>query len=376
MRICILVLLFTVSLCCLGTTKEYADLTTAVQNQSVKIRAVSTGGLSGDNLKCRIRNLQKTTVYVRIPPGLHFISANSEDQDLFTVKEVLLAIEPQAEKTVLLKGFCMQASSHSPSANGIYTFNGYAPNSLKVLGDSLARYEPLAISYGQMFVWAITDHKKMYAITIGKPYLQAAKNVMKYVADLTQQPYVQVSEGATDALPSVEIFSKRTFLTFHNPVNQVASFKMFNSQGREQYVLFKDRKINHGVQEYEFSLNDVVPVGVEPVYYFRVINSAGKMLAEMKVDKNTVPTQPLTVNADFTFQYSLEKPVKEATLKVYKEDGTFVEQFKNYSNLPIGNYQIHVKFIHLFPPDTKFIAKLESPGGTVYKQQVIEHTIK
>ena len=148
----------------------------------------------------------------------------------------------------------------------------------------------------------------------------------------------------------------------------MASFKIFDDKVNVKHVLFENKRVGHGLTEYTFGINDIVPPGASPVYKAKVISNTGAVLAEMKVDKNTeeVKINPLTKEILLTF--SLDKGVKKADLNIYLEDGTLVENFKRYEYLPVGHYNLTVTLKHLHSANTKFITKLVGPNGEVYAQ--------
>jgi hypothetical protein len=345
---------------------------TAVKNRSVSIKASSKGGLGTSNLELTIKNLSRDSSFIKIPPGLHFKSAILANQDLMTVSEQLLALAPQAQLSVQLQGLCMQAGKYAPSRKGSYTLSGFADPDLKGLADLLYKYDPLTQHYGQMFVWAITDNRTMFDVSVDSSLVEAARSVIDYVTEKTGQDKVSVTIEARKSIkPKLEVFSKRSSLAFHNPLEQVASFHMYDADGNIMYTMYRDKKLGRGIRVHEFGMNDMVLAGSNPVYYFRVITKTGKILAEKQVNRTTedVKIEPELLN--FRFEYQLKAPVKEARLKVYLQDGTLLEEFKRYTNLQPGNYAIDMKFLHLYPANTTFVAKMESPDGLVHKEQLV-----
>lgn len=337
-------------------------------------------GLGANNLTVLLKNNNPHEVTVQVPPGLHFKASDAGAQDLFTIQPQLIVLKPNSENTVQLTGYCMNASNFSPKPNTTYIFKGYAASPLRTLGDSLAKYPPLTEAYAQMFVWALTNNRLMYDFEVDKAYLRPARNIMNYVARVGRVPAVNVTAYSPNTLKtaklignsvpraSVNVFSKRAVLAFHNPTNAVASFKVFDDKGKVKHVLFENKQVRHGLTEYTFGINDIVPPGTSPVYKAKVISSTGAVLAEMKVDKHTeeVKINPLT--KEILLSFALEKGVKNADLNIYLEDGTLVENFKRYAYLPVGHYNLSVTLKHLHPANTRFVTKLVGPTGEVYAQ--------
>ena len=337
-------------------------------------------GLGKDNITCVLKNNSGSEVQVHVPPGLHFKSSDAGAQDLFTVGQELIVLKPGSEQTIQLTGYCMNASNFSPRVNTPYIFKGFATAKLRTLGDSLSLYQPIADGYAQMFVWAMTNRRNMYDFEVEKKYVRPATNIMNFVARASGVPPVKVSAYSAATLknanfiagalprPSVNVFSKRAILAFHNPSDQVASFKVFDDKGNVKHTLFENKKVRHGLTEYKFGINDIVPPGASPVYQAKVISSTGKVLAEMKVDKNTEEVKINPRTEDFTLTFELKQGVKNASLNVYLENGTLVENFKRYEYLPVGHYNLSVTLKHLHPAGTRFVTKLVGANGEVYAQ--------
>src|SRR5688572_15257331 len=216
-------------------------------------------GLGTNNLTCVLKNNSLHEVQVQIPPGLHFKAGQEGAQDLFTIKQELIVLKPRSEETIQLTGYCMNASNFPPRQHTTYIFKGYAAPPLRTLGDSLAQYQPMADGYAQMFVWALTDSREMYDFEVEKKYLRPATNIMNFVARAAGVPAVKVSvynpgktkNGVPLSLnmprPSVNVFSKRAILAFHNPMDQVASFKIYDDKGVVKHTLFENKKVRHGL---------------------------------------------------------------------------------------------------------------------------------
>jgi hypothetical protein len=353
-------------------SKKQVDLLTAINKKSVTIHINSFGSLGSSNLMLTIKSLSHDSIYVSIPPGLHFKSLALDKQDLLTMDNSLLALGPQSKATVHLQGFCIQASRYIPTKDTSYKLTGFADESLKTLSELLYKHEFLVDHYGQMFVWALTDKRIIHDVAVDSSMVEAANSAITYVSEITGlEPGKVHIEATRPVKPKLEIFSRKASLAFHNPTEQVASFYMFDADGNVMYTLYKDRKILRGIRVHELGMNDMVPTDTNPVYFFRVMAKSGKILAEKRVDRTTVENKIVPDTLKFRFEYQLDKPVKEARLKIYLPDGTLVEQFKQYTNLQPGNYAISLSFLHLHPAATKFVAKMESADGSVIREQLI-----
>ncbi|RYF81063.1 MAG: hypothetical protein EOO03_16910, partial [Chitinophagaceae bacterium] len=229
-------------------TTSRIDLATAASRNEVAVKAVASG-LSSDNLRCTITNKTNKRLHVRVAPGLHFVSSDKEVQDLFTYQEMLVMLAPGASNTIKLSGFCMERSDSAPGGGETYVLKGHAGLGLHPLGDSLQKYPRIASGYGQMFVWSVTDRVTLEDITVAPEMLAGGTNIMHYVSKLTGLTPGRVTVSP-NAKPTVRTFSRSTIFSYHSPVSQTASLKVYDEKGREFSVLFKDRQLLPGVVRY------------------------------------------------------------------------------------------------------------------------------
>lgn len=358
---------------------EYTDLINAVRSSQVQVNPLPQGGLGKANLKCLFKNLTKRILYIRIPPGLHFKSHDEGAQDLLTAKAYLLALAPNSQKSVDMQGFCMEARNYSPKSGEGYSLKGYASPALKMLSDSLNLYQPIAEDYGQMFVWALSDKKPLYTVEVAKPFVRPAKNIMRLVADVAGLPTAPVhayvlpkqTKDTPRPKPTVKTFSKRVNLAFHNPKAQVVNLKVYDGTGQEVWSIFENKSLEAGLRLYTFAINETVLVTENPVYHYKLTNTQGELLAHKIVNSSTSEHAIKPTEFKFTFKAMLTKPIAEAKTAVYLEDSTLVEEFENLKSLKAGRYEFTYELHHVFPVNTKFIAKLVGPDNTVYQNQLI-----
>jgi hypothetical protein len=349
----------------------YLDLVAAEKARTVAI-AARAQSLGPDNLHCTITNLTRQEVRLRIPPGLRFEAADAGAQDIFTFQQKLLVLAPGASQQVGLWAFCMEKHNYSPAASSGYAFRGLAGEGLQPLGDSLQKYPALAEGYGQMFVWALSDHEPLYDMRVVPALLRGANNIVRYLSSVTGQPACRV-RSSTDSRPTVKTFSKRAFLLYHSPTAQVATLKVYDAEGHEKYELLKGRKLSPGVVHYTFGINETVDIDANPVFTFRLLDPAGRVLSEMKVDKNTTEHDVEPSKVLFYFPFALTRPLKKARFRVRLPDGTLVEELMQQQYLPLGKFRYQLAFNHLYPPGTAFVVKLENEAGEVLRELPVEN---
>ncbi|MBJ6110405.1 hypothetical protein JAO73_15380 [Hymenobacter sp. BT523] len=335
--------------------------------------AARANGLGPDNLQCTLTNLTDQPVQVRVPPGLHFAAGDPSLQDVFTFEEKQLVLAPRGRGTVRLWGFCMEQHDHAPAPSVAYELRGLAGRGLQPLGDSLQKYPGLASYYGQMFVWAITDREELRDISVAPALVRGATNVMRYLSRVTGQAAARV-RSSLDHRPSVRTFSKRVFITYHSPVQQVAALKVFGADGRERYTVAPRWALLPGVMRYSLGLNATVGIDEQPGFWVRLVDEQGRVLQETKVTDATPEVDAAPIKQAFAFRFSLDKPVRNAYLRMRLPDGTLVEELKKLPFLPAGNHQYNWTFFHVRPAGTPFVARLETADGTLLREQALGAT--
>jgi|GEM_PF-3429528 len=351
---------------------SYLDVLAARTQQKVTVEARAQGGLGRDRLQCTITNLTGQELKLRVPPGLHFAAADAGAQDIFTFQQQLLVLAPGASKQLPLWAFCMEANDYSPGRDATYNLQGLAAKGLKPLGDSLQKYSGLADNYGQMFVWSLSDGRDMYPVHVEPALLRGAKNILRYIGKVTGRPTPAATVITPKAPPKpLKTFAKRATLFYHSPTSQLATLKVYNPDGSERNELLKNRPLTAGVVRYTIGLNDIVEADAAPVYTVRLLDPAGKVLKEMKVDDNTTETATEPEKIVFNFPFELKTLVRNAYLRVRLTDGTLVEEVMHRKYLPPGKFRMQFFFNHLYPPGTAFVAQLEVGDGKVLTKEPV-----
>ncbi|MDO7875041.1 hypothetical protein Q5H93_09895 [Hymenobacter sp. ASUV-10] len=340
------------------------DLLTAIGQGQVTLTAKALNGLGPETLACILTNSGPKELPVRVPPGLHFVAADAGAQDLFTFQQQLLVLAPGASRTIRLWGFCMEKHDYVPRSPTAYTCAGRAEKGLAALGDSLQKYPGLAGSYGQSFVWHLSDGEPLPTdIEVSPAQLRGATNIVAYLASVSSQVRSRVRSSATARAPRLKTFARRVPLLYHSPTAQVATLQVCNAQGQRRYDLFTNRRLTPGVLRYTFGMNETVDAASQPVYVFRLVDAQGKVLKEMRVDENTSQDEPELLHQTFAAEFNLAKPIKNVRFRVRRPDGTLVEEIGQHPYLPAGKFRYSSAFYHLYPAGTAFTIGLETAAG-------------
>ena len=354
--------------------RKYVDVVTATGQQLAAVRARAQGGLSDENLHCTVQNLTRQELRLRLPSGLHFEAADAGAQDLFTYQEKLLVLKPRDSAVVKLEGFCMELHNYSPRPNTVYACRGLASKGLQPLGDSLRKYPALAHDYGQMFVWALSDNQPVYNVAVAPNLLRGATNVLRYLARVTGKSVARASaftKGSPN-VASVKTFAKRVHFMYHVTAAQPGTtLRVYGSDGRLVSELFKNRRLGPGVVNYTLGINMTLDRQAVALFQVRLLGPAGEVLKEMRVDEATPENDAEPTRQNFYFEFTLAKPVYHTLFRVRLPDGTLVEELLKRPYLPAGTHKLRFAFVHLYPPGTAFVARLENEDGTVVYQQPV-----
>ena len=353
-----------------GQDVPYESLPDAVQRGAVEVTPRAEGKKLW--LKVRIWNTLKKVLKIKIPPGLHFRSDEPKAQDLLTVEEMTISIPAQQAVLVDMQGHCMQHYNYGPSDKDLYHFNGFAPRPLKILADSLAKYPALQWEYAQAFVWILTDHelpllKKFYVDQILE---EDVRNIATYVAEVSGLAPIQVIGVSGDKQrPKLGFFMKKGVLSFQNALPREVSFALYDENDSLIHSYFAWRKLKPGIFHYAFGVNEAIYENEPPRYYAKVKDMSGAVVAEMRVTENTEMVYKMPVPLSFNLQFTLDKPLRFAKLKLYLENGELVQELSRYRLLEAGMYDMSVETKHIYQEGTSFIAKLEDLDGNIIHEQ-------
>jgi hypothetical protein len=351
---------------------SYTDMLTAVAQGQLTVTTQALNGLGPETLACGLVNTGPKELRLRVPPGLHFVAADAGAQDLFTFQEQLLVLAPGASRTIRLWGFCMEKHDYVPRPRTVYTCAGRAEKGLAALGDSLQKYPGLAGSYGQSFVWHLSDAESLPAVIEVSPgQLRGATNIVAYLARVSGQALSRVRSSAESLGPRVKTFARRVPLLYHSPTAQTVTLQVCDAQGRRRYDLFSERRLTPGVLRYTFGLNETVAADNHPVYVFRLVDTQGRLLKELRVDETTSEEDQEPLHQPFAAEFKLAKPSKNVRFRVRLPDGTLVEEIGQQPYLPAGKFRYSSAFYHLYPAGTTFTIGLETATGEVLSQQPV-----
>jgi len=134
------------------------SLQKALDKKLVSTKVFSRGGYQGFCVNLAIKNLTKDSLVIMVEPGRRLNSLDDQNQDILIVKEEIIALKTGEEKRIDVKGYCCQASHHSPPSGAKYDINKLADSNLVKLA-RLLNFKEFDRGAEQDAVWAISDKR-------------------------------------------------------------------------------------------------------------------------------------------------------------------------------------------------------------------------
>ncbi|WP_317898661.1 hypothetical protein [Aurantibacillus circumpalustris] len=153
----------------------------ALDKKLVTATGKALGGHQGFCINLTLKNLTKDSLVILIEAGRRLNSIEDINQDILIVKQELLALKSNELKRINVKGYCCQASMHSPSKGAIYDINKLADSNLV----KLARYlnkSKFDLQAEQSAVWAISEKRSAANIASENDSLtQSLREMVAYI---------------------------------------------------------------------------------------------------------------------------------------------------------------------------------------------------
>jgi hypothetical protein len=137
-------------------TEPYT-LETLLDTGFVKTKISSLGGHQEDCIEIRLTNISDNHFYLKLEPGRRLVSLDTSIQDIFIVKERIIACAPDEEIEFSGYGFCCQSSHSSPYKEAVFS-SGYMEDEkwIKIAEVINAHdFPPFVI---QSAVWILSDN--------------------------------------------------------------------------------------------------------------------------------------------------------------------------------------------------------------------------
>ena len=146
------------------------NLQKALDLKMVKAQAKSLGGYQGFCIKMELKNLSNDSIIIVVEAGRRLNSVDDKNQDILITHEEIIALQKFENKYFDVKGYCCQASNHSPSAGSKYDVNKMADANLVLVAQYLNSCN-LETNTEQQAIWAISDNKPTANVASAKDSL-------------------------------------------------------------------------------------------------------------------------------------------------------------------------------------------------------------
>jgi len=171
------------------------DLKEALEKKLVSVSIEGKGGHHGETLRLVCKNLRGQFLRLRIPQGQLMKPADSSHQTLVVAEEILLAVTVKTQAETMLKTFCTQAGSISPSAGESFAVGAMAPVALCNVLKFIAEKGKTESSEAQTAVWCVTNGQSLGSI--------GDSELTKFVADQLGKamPGYRIQHSVVETVP-------------------------------------------------------------------------------------------------------------------------------------------------------------------------------
>jgi hypothetical protein len=150
------------------------------------------------------------------------------------------------------------------------------------------------------------------------------------------------------------------------------SFGLYDENDSLMHYYFSNRRLKPGIFHFAFGVNEAIYEDKPPVYYVKVVESSGEVIAEMRVDEHTEMVYKEPVSLSFSMRFKLDQALHYVKLNLYLPDGTLVQELSRYKLLEAGEYDFTIKTEHIYEKGKTYTVKLEDRDGEVYHQQEVQ----
>lgn len=166
-----------------STSIPPVDFHEALAKKMISVESISTGRCSGQSVKLKLANQISKNISIKIPALTTYSPEDNGEQTLLQVEEMLVDLDKNESKYMLVPAFCSELSDRAPKKDGKFTI-GKSKNSKFVQLANYIQKNPISKSNYQEAVWAISDDQSINHLSIDKPQ---DKKFRKFMSQLTGQ---------------------------------------------------------------------------------------------------------------------------------------------------------------------------------------------
>jgi hypothetical protein len=261
------------------------DLAEALSKHLVKMEAVNfKGNYTGKCMKLTITNTQKSTMVLKITPGIVLKADDTSYQPMILASEQMLAIQPSKNSTVEMYNFCGNSPRKCPGINMAYSFSHVANDKLMPVLKFI-KENGLYDNLGQYAVWAITNnHEANEIYDPERPEL--SKKLIELVCSITRKDrpnyYTVGSSAPVAGQPAYNPKKLKIYAEFEIRLTEAKNLTLgvYDEVGNRIQKVFEQE--NFGAMGHRFTV-EFEAEGVDAGNYYIRLTEAGKILQEKKV---------------------------------------------------------------------------------------------
>jgi NAD(P)H-dependent FMN reductase len=254
------------------------DLETALKEGKIAAGFQSTGTYHGQSVSMNLKSNLGTVLKVKIPAGTLFISEDKGEQELVTVTDQIIVLQPRSQQQQNIYAYCSEASDRCPADGGKFSFKKSEDAQLRKL---LGFLKTNKVSEGtiQDAVWAVTDRRPVSNIDYQIP---ADKELRKFVASMNGQsdPWYSTPQQR-NVRTGGEIVSETVIvkgdLSFTCNKGAVVYQEIVKKDGTLMHKSNKTNTVRTGNVDFSFSLK---VMGWERGEYSLKVKDGSQVLAE------------------------------------------------------------------------------------------------
>lgn len=157
------------------------DVQTAISSGKIIAKFNSNGTYSGESVDVSLTNNLNQRIRIRIPAGSIFSPSDDGEQDLISVEDQFIVLQPKARIEETISAYCKQASDRCPSEQGSFKL---LKSTDVEMGKLLTYLKDHKVSSGtlQDAVWTVSDRHAVSNIQVSIP---ADQELRKYLSTVT-----------------------------------------------------------------------------------------------------------------------------------------------------------------------------------------------
>ncbi len=223
-----------------------------ISDNKIKVDFSGKGGHSGYCMLLVIENISADTQYVQLEAGRRLFSVDSSLQDIFIVKDNVVAVPPFQKVETSGYGFCCQSSNRSPYNTSKFTIGTMAPVEWQILADVINKndFPEDAI---QAAVWCISNDHPVSSIYWDD--MDKIKLLRKTVAEIKNEEIPWYFTTYIEDTAQVFTNKRKNIegeLSFYLNSNAVVSILVRDSHGLLVSTPLKETALSSGTHKFNF----------------------------------------------------------------------------------------------------------------------------